>query len=137
MSTWQFAVPFIELTRGGSRVGLLNFFCLYRITCLHIPITITTFTLLTLVCYLHFAFCLFVLHGWSNSNVPPSNRTTSGGSYLTLRGWESWPWSPELLRWPKLEERPDLKGGEPQTPLHTMTHDDMLPFSSWLTFTCN
>ena len=64
------AVPFVKLTRNGSRVGHLCF-CLHRITLSEHSYRYTGLILLiasNLPCYLHFAFCSNV---WSKSIVPP------------------------------------------------------------------
>ena len=51
------AVPSVELTRGGSHVDLLCFFCIHRITCWLL------------------AFSCVCLYGWSNSQKSPSSNS--------------------------------------------------------------
>ena len=113
-------VPFAKLTMNGSRVSHLCF-CLHRIILSEHSHSYTSLILLiawNLPSYLHSAFCLY---SWSNSNVPLIHltiRNVSGGSYVTMRGWNMGLWSPELLGRAKLDWL-IWKGGH-QTPLHTM-----------------
>ena len=71
-------VLFLKLVMGVSRVGYLHFFCL--LAWLFPQLYKLNLIAWNLLCYLHFAFCLFV---WLIK--------------LMLRGWKTGPWSPELV----------------------------------------
>ena len=97
------AVPFVKLTRNGSRVSHFRF-CLHRTTLSGHSYSYTSLILLiasNLPCYLHFAFYLCV---WSKSNVPLIHLTiknvsgdmqywgAEGGDFGALNYWEDLYW---------------------------------------------
>ena len=128
----------MELTKGGSRMGYLSFFCLHWITCL----SIYSHTCLIFLIAQNLPFCFLFVCMVDQTEMCPSSISPLGllqrikCNTERLKGTLAW--RPELLGGPKSYRGPDLKGGH-QTPLYTIAElkgGTPISFSTFRVFEC-